>query len=96
MRNQEKKSELTLEQAIAPIIECQLSFSEQRMLVNEMFTVTVENAPDDETDNFTARKLKHFYLSLLQTLENISSITQCRTDNSLFLMDNVIPEFRKF
>ena len=96
MRNQEKNTELTLEQAIAPIVQCQLSFSDQRMLVNEMFAATVANAPDNETDNFTAKRLKNFYLALSQTLENISSIEQCSMDNGVFLMDRILPGFRKF
>jgi hypothetical protein len=96
MQNTRKKTELTLEQAIAPIIECQLSFSDQRMLVNEMFAATVANAPDNETENFTANRLKNFYLALSQTLENISNISECSATNTLFIMDRILPEFRKF
>lgn len=65
----------TVEEAIEPLFSGALSLSDQRMLLNEMYTQTVMNAPDDEIDNFTAKKLTPFYLALLQTLENLQKLT---------------------
>ncbi len=83
MRNTEKKNELTLEQAILPVVDCTIRFSEQRMLLNEMFASTVSNAPDNEIDNFTARRITPFYLAMCQLLENLDSIQEVHSDNVL-------------
>ena len=56
---------------IAPMIECECSLSEHRMALHEMFALAVSNIPENETDNFTAKKLKTTYLALCQTMENI-------------------------
>jgi hypothetical protein len=95
MRNQEKKPELTLDEAIQPLVECQLHFHEQKMLLHEMFTITVANAPENELENFTANRFKNFYLALCETLENISSISQVAQDNSILVMDRLVPKYRK-
>lgn len=75
MQNQEKKpEEVSLEAqliiAIDPVMMFPMFFHQQRMMLHEMFTAAVANAPDDELDNFTAKKLTPFYLSLCQLFEN--------------------------
>ena len=40
-----------------------------------MFTSSVCNAPDNETDNFTAKEITPFYLALCETLENLDRLT---------------------
>ena len=75
---------ITLDQAIQPIVECKINFSNQRMLLNEMFAIAVSNAPDDETDNWTARRITPFYLALCQLLENIERIEDVHSANVLF------------
>ena len=79
-----QKEEITLDQAIQPIVECKINFSNQRMLLNEMFARTVSNAPDDELDNWTAKRITPFYLALCQLLENIDSIEDAHSTNVLF------------
>lgn len=66
------KNQLSL--VIAPVIDCESSLSEQRMALHEMFALAVTNIPDNETDNFTAKKLKSTYLALCQLLENVQEI----------------------
>lgn len=56
---------------ITPMIDCECSLREHRMNLHEMFALAVANAPDNETDNFTARKLKPTYLALCNLMENI-------------------------
>lgn len=60
-----------LKEAVKPLLENKIALSDQRMLLHEMFVTCVCNAPDDEIDNFTANRLSNFYLSLIQTLENL-------------------------
>jgi len=80
--------EITLDQAIQPIVECKINFSNQRMLLNEMFASTVSNAPDDECDNWTAKRITPFYLAMCQLLENLDTIGEVHTDNINFSMGN--------
>ena len=63
-----------VEEAIEPLLSSSISLSNQRLLVHQMFTQCVCNAPDDEIDNFTAKKLTPFYLALLETLENLEQL----------------------
>lgn len=91
MRNQEKNTPvITIDEAIAPIVANCINFRDQRMLLHEMFTATVANAPDNETDNFTARRLSPFYLALVETLENLDSIPDIHTENILSCMARAI------
>ena len=64
----------SVEEAIEPLVSSSISLSDQRMFLTEMYTQTVINAPEDEIDNFTAKKLTPFYLALLQTLENLEKL----------------------
>jgi hypothetical protein len=77
-------NELTIEQTIQPVVELKINFRNQRMLLNEMFASTVSNAPDNEIDNWTARRITPFYLALCQLLENIDSIDDAHSTNVLF------------
>jgi hypothetical protein len=63
-----------LTQAITPIVESQLSLQEQRMALHEMFALAMSNIPENETDNFTAKKLAPAYLALCQFLENLEGV----------------------
>lgn len=77
MQNQEKNPvslEQQLFEAVTPVVNFPVPFNKQRMLLHEMFTSAVANAPDDEIDNYTAKKLGPFYLSLCEFLENIEKI----------------------
>lgn len=89
MQNNEKnkKKEPTIDEAVKPLVQLGLTFKEQRMLLHEMFTTTVANAPDDEIENFTANRLKDFYLALCETLENLNLIGDIHADNIIFSMD---------
>jgi hypothetical protein len=53
-----------MNQAITPLVE--LSLQEQRMALHEMFALAMSNIPENETDNFTAKKLAPAYLALCQ------------------------------
>jgi hypothetical protein len=93
MLNTEKiTQELTIDQAIAPIVENRINFRQQRMLLHRMFTLSVSNAPDDETDNFTANQLTPFYLSLCETLENLDTIGDVHVSNVMSSMNNMISQ----
>ena len=82
MQSTEKKDNpLTVEQAILPIVECGVNFKDQRMLLHEMFTSSVANAPDDEIENFTAKRLTPFYLAMCSLLENIDTIDDIHSQN---------------
>lgn len=89
MQNEKKQPELTLEQAIQPVVGCKINFRNQRMLLHEMFTCTVANAPDDESENWTAKRITPFYLALCQLLENLDDIEQVHADNIIMCMDNI-------
>lgn len=64
-----------LEKTIRPLIESEMSLSQQRMALHEMFALAISNAPDNETDNFTAKKLTPAYLAFCQLLENIAEVS---------------------
>jgi hypothetical protein len=82
MQNTEKNTpEITIEEAINPLVQLRINFRDQRMLLHEMFAHTVASAPDNETDNFTAKKLTPFYLALCEVLENIDSIDEIHSYN---------------
>lgn len=66
-----KIAPISLQEAIEPLMNCSISFSRQRMLLNQMFAHSVSNAPSDEVDNFTAKQLSPFFIALSETLENL-------------------------
>lgn len=90
MQNQEKNTELTLEQAIVPIVRCQINFRDQRLLFHKMFVLSVANAPDDELDNWTVKQLSPFYLAMCELLENLDTIGEVHVDNILNCMGNML------
>lgn len=61
-------------QAIEPLLLCSVSLSNQKLLLHKMFTSSVCNAPDNESDNFTAKEITPFYLALCETLENLDRL----------------------
>lgn len=95
MQKNENNTVLTLEQALEPIVKLQLNFREQRMLLHEMFTSTVANAPEDEMENYTANRLKDFYLALCLTFENLDSIDEIHHENIMFCMDRLNDKTKK-
>ncbi len=70
MTNQ-NSSTMPLEEALSPLLDGKIDLKSARILLSEMFTTAVSHAPDDEIDNFTAKRLTPLYLALLQTLENL-------------------------
>jgi len=56
---------------ISPLINCECSLKEQRMALHKMFALAVANAPENETENFTAKELMPAYLALCALLENV-------------------------
>lgn len=59
---------------ISPLIHCECSLKEQRMALHKMFALAVANAPENETDNFTAKELMPAYLALCSVLENVQEV----------------------
>lgn len=90
MQNQEKNTQvLTIDQAIAPIVQLGINFREQRKLFHQMFTISVANAPDDELDNWTAKQLSPFYLAMCELLENLDDVDDVHADNILSCMSTI-------
>ena len=58
--------------AIQSLMDCGVSVSELKLAVNEMYASSVCNAPANEVDNFTARKLTPSFLALCTFLEIVS------------------------
>lgn len=91
MRNQGKKKpeeEITLEEAIRPVVNCAIPFWEQRLILSEMFATTVANAPENETDNFSAKRIKPFFLGILEMLENFEKIEDVVISNHYMLLND--------
>lgn len=61
---------------VEPLLMSSISFSQQRLLLHKMFTAAVCNAPENETDNFTAKELAPFYLAMCETLENLENLKE--------------------
>jgi hypothetical protein len=78
---EKKENPQNVETAILPIVECGVNFRNQRMLLHEMFTSSVANAPNDEIENFTAKRLTPFYLAMCSLLENLDSIDDIHSQN---------------
>lgn len=64
----------TLHRIISPLIDSEIPLREQRTILREMFVLAVANAPDNETDNFTAKRLSPVYLALSELLENVQEM----------------------
>lgn len=90
MRNQGKKKQpqITIEDAIKPVVNCAIPFWEQRLILSEMFATTIANAPDDETDNFSAKRIKPFFLGMIEMLENFDKIDQIAMNNQINLLQD--------
>lgn len=86
MQNTEKKEKKAAEKlllnalrdAIEPLVIAGPDLLQQAQILNQMFVSIVENAPDDETDNFTARQVSPVFLALNQTLVNLNRIPSIR------------------
>lgn len=60
-----------LNKTIRPLMECEVSLKEQRKALREMFALAISNIPENETDNFTAKRLTPVFLSLSEMLDNM-------------------------
>lgn len=65
---------LKLKNALKPLLESEITPSQQRMALHEMYALAMSNIPENETDNFTAKKLAPVYLALCEVLENVQEI----------------------
>jgi chromosome segregation ATPase len=63
-----------LKNLLRPIVECEISLSKQRMALHEMFSLAMSNIPENEIDNYTAKRLTPAYLSFCQLLENVREV----------------------
>jgi hypothetical protein len=63
-----------LKEILRPVMECEISLSKQKMALHEMFSMAITNIPENESDNYTARKLSPAYLSFCQLLENVQEM----------------------
>lgn len=63
-----------LTETIRPLMDCESSMREHRKALHEMFVLAVANAPDNETDNHTAKRLAPTYLALVEFLENVHEL----------------------
>jgi hypothetical protein len=61
-------------QIISPLINNGISLREQKLALHKMFALAVANAPENETDNFTAKQLMPVYLALCEIIENIQDL----------------------
>lgn len=60
-----------LDKILSPVLTCECSLKELRTTLREMFVLAVANAPENEIDNFTAKRLSPTYLALAELLENV-------------------------
>mgnify|MGYP006956294284 CR=1 FL=1 len=60
-----------LDLILSPVLTSECSLKELRTALREMFVLAVANAPDNETDNFTAKRLSPAYLALAELLDNV-------------------------
>lgn len=63
-----------LQNVVSPVLHNALTLKEQRLILNEMFALAVSNIPDNETENFTAKKLTPVFLALSELLENAQDL----------------------
>jgi hypothetical protein len=68
------KNNGTLRDAVSPVLESGLTLSQMRMILNEMYSNSVSNAPTDEMDNYTAKRQTPVFLALSSFLENIEQL----------------------
>jgi hypothetical protein len=59
---------------ISPIMDNEISIREQKLALHKMFALAVSNAPENETDNFTAKQIAPTYLALCEFLENVQEL----------------------
>jgi hypothetical protein len=63
-----------LNNVISPVLGNEISLREQKLALHKMFALAVANAPENETENFTAKQLMPTYLGLCELLENIQEL----------------------
>lgn len=68
--NGTSKHNLTaLQDAVSPVLDSGHSLKEMRIILSEMYSNSVSNAPSDELDNFTAKRQTVVFLALQKFLE---------------------------
>lgn len=66
---------LELHNAVKPLLDCEVSLRQQRMALHLMFALAVANIPENEIENYTAKKIAPVYLALCELLENVQEIS---------------------
>jgi hypothetical protein len=67
-----------LKKVISVLEHSGLSLEDHRLALDEMFAAAVSNAPNDEIDNFSARKFSPVFLSLCKLLSGIGNYRRRR------------------
>jgi|GEM_PF-5269083 len=81
MQNQEKKRRkinAAVMAAVEPLILCGVSLIQVKIQLDHMFTKALENADDDEMDNFSARELSPAFKALSESLLYLYEIPEIR------------------
>ena len=60
-----------LERIIEPLFEEDVNLEDHKNNLDRMFALAVQHAPDDEIDNFTAKKLSPTFLALARALVHV-------------------------
>lgn len=68
------KNNTSLVAAVSPVLDSGLTLKDFRLILGEMYVNSVSNAPDNELEQFTARRQGAVYLALAAMLENLEEI----------------------
>lgn len=68
--------------ALEPLLMCGDDLFQVKNYLDSMFIKAVENADDDEIDNFSARELSPTFKALSETILNLVQIPELREMNS--------------
>lgn len=63
-----------LDKILSPVLTSEFSVKELKTVLREMFVLAVTNAPENEIDNFTAKRMSPTYLALAELLENVQEM----------------------
>ncbi|WP_417365883.1 hypothetical protein [Flavobacterium beibuense] len=56
---------------VEPLISSGVSLTDFQLILSEMYSNSVSNAPADETDNFTAKRQTPVFLALIEFIGNL-------------------------
>lgn len=81
--SKEKKQKLhvAVMAALNPLI-MDVNLVDAKIHLDKMFTKAVENADDDEIDNYSARELSQTFKALSETILHLNEIPEIREMNS--------------